>query len=199
LHAVNSITEHRESIVQLGIDQFCQSSFWLGINADESLKKKTINALHRDLSRCLLLVRAGIFAGDNEVIESIIVEFVASVETPASFLVEAIRFLENACLTLLSQDEGVETELYFDYIISVFKSYKDDPVSTKSAQKIKPSKLNSQDIWISGEVAIAFASGGAFLGGLIANLPGAVAGALIGGIFGWFTKADAASYPKTSE
>jgi hypothetical protein len=40
---------------------------------------------------------------------------------------------------------------------------------------------------------IAFASGGAFLGGLIAQIPGAIAGALAGAIFGWFDKKSANS------
>jgi hypothetical protein len=37
-----------------------------------------------------------------------------------------------------------------------------------------------------GDRIIAFASGGAFAGGLIAQVPGAVIGAAAGAIFGWF-------------
>lgn len=49
------------------------------------------------------------------------------------------------------------------------------------------SNLN-EDVWDRGEQMIALASGGAFLGGLIAQAPGAVIGAFLGATFGWFKK-----------
>lgn len=73
--------------------------------------------------------------------------------------------------------------------------------STKGALKLQAEKLmfegsfeasffedKQQSFWQNGDRAIAFASGGAFLGGLIAQVPGAIVGALAGAIFGWFEK-----------
>ncbi len=49
------------------------------------------------------------------------------------------------------------------------------------------SNLN-EDVWDRGERMIALASGGTFLGGLIAQVPGAVIGAFLGATFGWCKK-----------
>jgi hypothetical protein len=46
----------------------------------------------------------------------------------------------------------------------------------------------SPNILEKGNRIIAFASGGAFLGGLIAQVPGAIAGAIIAAIYGTFVK-----------
>lgn len=37
-----------------------------------------------------------------------------------------------------------------------------------------------------GDRVLAFSAGGAFLGGLLAQIPGAVIGAFAGAMFGWF-------------
>ena len=44
------------------------------------------------------------------------------------------------------------------------------------------------NIWEKGNQMIAFASGDAFLGGLLAQVPGAIAGAIIAAIYGTFVK-----------
>lgn len=43
-------------------------------------------------------------------------------------------------------------------------------------------------IFLKGDQIIAFAAGGSFLGGLIAQIPGAAIGALLGVVFGLFYK-----------
>ena len=47
---------------------------------------------------------------------------------------------------------------------------------------------SKQNIWGKGNQIIVFASGGAFLGGLIAQVPGAIAGTIIAAIYGTFVK-----------
>lgn len=55
-----------------------------------------------------------------------------------------------------------------------------------------------KEVWRSGDRAIAFAAGGAFFGGLIAQIPGAVVGALAGTMFGWFEKGKPANSSENS-
>ncbi len=56
----------------------------------------------------------------------------------------------------------------------------------------------TQSVWKRGDRVIALSSGGAFLGGLIAQVPGAVVGAVTGAIFGWFDGAETASHTTNS-
>lgn len=63
----------------------------------------------------------------------------------------------------------------------------------KDSDNTRSSLTRFEKVSEKGDRMIAFASGGAFLGGLIAQIPGAVAGALAGAIFGWFDKKSANS------
>jgi len=54
-------------------------------------------------------------------------------------------------------------------------------------QQVKETNWKSR-VWSQGDRAIAFASGGAFLCGIIAELPGAIVGAIVGLLWGYFTK-----------
>ncbi len=47
---------------------------------------------------------------------------------------------------------------------------------------------NKYDVWLLGNKMIVFAGGGAFLGGLIAQLPGAIIGAIIAAIYASLVK-----------
>jgi hypothetical protein len=69
------------------------------------------------------------------------------------------------------------------YKESLQRNFKDAQSSSSRFEKVSEK----------GDRMIAFASGGAFLGGLIAQIPGAVAGALAGAIFGWFDEKSANS------
>lgn len=69
---------------------------------------------------------------------------------------------------------------------TVNKLYNGRPMKNKRPDN-QASALN-EDIWNRGERMIALASGGAFLGGLIAQVPGAAIGAFLGATFGWFEK-----------
>lgn len=60
---------------------------------------------------------------------------------------------------------------------------------------------NRKNVWESGKRVIALAAGGAFLGGLTAQLTGAAIGICLGAIFGYFYGEDgaASSYPASSD
>ena len=49
--------------------------------------------------------------------------------------------------------------------------------------KISPA---TKEIWQRGDRAIATGAGGALLGGIVAQLPGAIAGAIFGALYGLF-------------
>jgi len=58
-------------------------------------------------------------------------------------------------------------------------------VSRLDSQLADPSKQT--DFWKRGDRVIALASGGAFLGVLLAQIPGAIIGGLLAAIYAWFT------------
>lgn len=212
LRAVNSIHELGERIIQLAINQLCQSSSYISSNTNESFKAKTIPTLYNDLELCLVFVRYGLIAGSNDQINDVFTHEITRLDMPTNLLLEAVQIMKSSSQDLLSKDEFSLAEAYFDCIVDVLERSDIDeefstiyPVKKPLIQNTNhyiaelPRSHSEQNIWIHGDRLLSMASGGAFLGGLIANLPGAVTGALIGGIFGWFTKADAASYPKASE
>ena len=60
--------------------------------------------------------------------------------------------------------------------------------SRKTSTPRSSSPRTQRLTYISGDRIIAMASGGAFLGGLTAQVPGAIIGAMLGAIFGYFAK-----------
>lgn len=54
--------------------------------------------------------------------------------------------------------------------------------------------LEAPGFWQRGDRLIALASGGAFLGGLLAQIPGAIVGGLLAGVFAWLSN-DAKTSP----
>lgn len=75
------------------------------------------------------------------------------------------------------------------------------PLQFSELSKIKPSRTSSavksrSNFWERGDRVIALGSGGAFLGALIAQLPGAVIGGVIATLFAWFTYSSKV-HPKT--
>jgi hypothetical protein len=67
----------------------------------------------------------------------------------------------------------------------------------QQADKVSANGLSPVHSFIQkGDRIIAFASGGAFAGGLIAQIPGAIIGAVAGAMFGWF---ESSKIAKTSE
>jgi allophycocyanin-B len=75
----------------------------------------------RDYGWYLRLVTYGILAGDKEPIEKIgiigVKEMYNSLNVPVPGMVEAIRCLKEASLSLLSKEDAQEAGPYFDYII----------------------------------------------------------------------------------
>lgn len=86
---------------------------------------------------------------------------------------------------------------YDSRIEDVLKPQVEKSISEDSSEA-SSSEEKQQSFWERGDRAIAFSAGGAFLGGLIAQIPGAIVGALAGAIFGWFEKSKPASSSKNS-
>ncbi len=83
--------------------------------------QRQYNQCLRDYSWYLRLVTYGVLAGDKGPIEQIgligVKEMYNSLDVPVPGMVEAIRFLKDASLGLLSKDDAQEAAPYFDYII----------------------------------------------------------------------------------
>ncbi|NJL45903.1 MAG: allophycocyanin [Leptolyngbyaceae cyanobacterium SM2_3_12] len=75
----------------------------------------------RDYGWYLRLITYGIIAGDKTPIESIglvgVREMYNALDVPVPGMAEAIRCLKQASLSLLADEDAVEAEPYFDYII----------------------------------------------------------------------------------
>lgn len=75
----------------------------------------------RDFGWYLRLITYGILSGDKEPIEKIgligVREMYNSLGVPVAGMVESMRCLKKAALSLLSQAEAAEAAPYFDYII----------------------------------------------------------------------------------
>jgi hypothetical protein len=52
---------------------------------------------------------------------------------------------------------------------------------------------NTTDFWERGDRVMVMAAGGAILGGMLAQIPGATLGAILAGIYGWYTAPENAS------
>lgn len=75
----------------------------------------------RDFGWYLRLITYGILSGDKDPIEKIgligVREMYNSLGVPVAGMVESIRCLKKAALSLLSEPEAAEAAPYFDYII----------------------------------------------------------------------------------
>jgi len=75
----------------------------------------------RDYGWYLRLITYGLLAGDKDPIESIgligVREMYNSLGVPVPGMVESIRCLKEASLSLLDEEDAKETAPYFDYII----------------------------------------------------------------------------------
>lgn len=75
----------------------------------------------RDYGWYLRLISYGVLAGDKEPIEKIgligVREMYNSLGVPVPGMVESIRCLKNASLSLMSDEDAAEAAPYFDYII----------------------------------------------------------------------------------
>jgi allophycocyanin-B len=75
----------------------------------------------RDYGWYLRLITYGVIAGDKAPIESIgligVREMYNALAVPVPGMVEAIRCLKEASLSLLSDEDVVEATPYFDYVI----------------------------------------------------------------------------------
>jgi hypothetical protein len=79
---------------------------------------------------------------------------------------------------------------------AIAERLKDLEIATQSTVKPQPTDRitpTTKKIWQRGDRAIATGAGGALLGGIVAQLPGAVAGAVFGTLYGLFVVPKATS------
>ena len=90
-------------------------------NGGNAYGQKQYNQCLRDFGWYLRLVTYGVLAGDKDPIEKTgligVKEMYNSLEVPVPGMVDAIRCLKEASLSLLSKEDARETSPYFDYII----------------------------------------------------------------------------------
>jgi hypothetical protein len=87
---------------------------------------------------------------------------------------------------LLAEKTGIDRNSKSDRSLDLSSK---ESQSTQS--KVKPQTLGNKapttkEIWQRGDRAIATGAGSAFLGGIVAQLPGAIAGAVFGTLYGLF-------------
>jgi len=83
------------------------------------------------------------------------------------------------------------TSLDFERQIAQILNTDNIPIAAKKFLSRRDSQLTDaskqSDFWKRGDRVMAIASGGAFLGVLLAQIPGAIIGGLIAAIYAWFT------------
>jgi hypothetical protein len=70
---------------------------------------------------------------------------------------------------------------------------RETPAKSSKPPGKKPTSDKSDIMWAKGNRVIAMTAGGAFLGGMVAQAPGSIIGAIAGAVIGLFAKVDAAS------
>ena len=110
-----------------------------------------------------------------------------------------ITLLVQPTRTSLQSEEGDPNSSWPSWQLSTQINKKLGAKTESKLNKAENKRLSLvQNFVEKGDRAIAFSAGGAFLGGLIAQIPGAVVGALAGAIFGWFEKSKPANSSEDS-
>lgn len=103
---------------------------------------------------------------------------------------EVVKVVGRQNITLLVQP--TRTSSQDEQVNLPFQFTQTNELAAKTESKLNKVENNRLDLARNfvekGDRTIAFSAGGAFLGGLIAQIPGAIVGALVGAIFGWFEK-----------
>jgi Phycobilisome protein len=200
LDTAQKITNNRDSIVQETLAQ-------LKVN-DTSINQK-YDACVEHLNFLLNGITYAVMAGNESAIDrflpswrEIYVPLDASIETT----VRVIQVMKKVTANYVAAKAVKELEPYFEYIVQDVYSFQDEhspstfPASLSdgdsiteplSQDKDKVERINNsatpaKKIRERGNRAIAIGAGYAFLGGLFAQLPGAIAGAVFGVLFGLF-------------
>jgi allophycocyanin-B len=121
LSVVRSLTENEKKIVDESAKQlFSRKPEYVAPGGNAFGQKQRAQCL-RDYSWYLRLVTYGVLAGSTELIQQIGLvgarEMYNSLGVPMPGMVEAMRCMREASLTLLSEDQQVLAAPYFDYLI----------------------------------------------------------------------------------
>ena len=121
LSVVRSLTENEKKIVDESAKQlFTRKPEYVAPGGNAFGQKQRAQCL-RDYSWYLRLVTYGVLAGSTELIQQIGLvgarEMYNSLGVPMPGMVEAMRCMREASLTLLSEDQQTLAAPYFDYLI----------------------------------------------------------------------------------
>ena len=121
LSVVRSLTENEKKIVDESAKQlFTRKPEYVAPGGNAFGQKQRAQCL-RDYSWYLRLVTYGVLAGSTELIQQIGLvgarEMYNSLGVPMPGMVEAMRCMREASLTLLSEDQQVLAAPYFDFLI----------------------------------------------------------------------------------
>ena len=121
LRVANALSENRERIVkQAGGQLFQKRPDVISPGGNAYGEDMTASCL-RDMDYYLRLVTYGIVSGDVTPIEEIGIigarEMYRSLGTPLDAIVESVREMKSASLSLLGGQDADEASFYFDYVI----------------------------------------------------------------------------------
>ena len=121
LSVVRSLTDNEKKIVDESAKQlFSRKPEYVAPGGNAFGQKQRAQCL-RDYSWYLRLVTYGVLAGSTELIQQIGLvgarEMYNSLGVPMPGMVEAMRCMREASLTLLSEDQQALAAPYFDYLI----------------------------------------------------------------------------------
>jgi allophycocyanin alpha subunit len=121
LRIAQTLTDSRERIIKQAGDSLFQKRPDVVSPGGNAYGEEMTATCLRDLDYYLRLVTYGIVAGDVTPIEEIgivgVREMYKSLGTPVDAVVEGVRAMKSASLSLLSGDDADEAGSYFDYVI----------------------------------------------------------------------------------
>lgn len=121
MRIANTLAENEKKIVQQASKQLWQKRPDFIAPGGNAYGERQRALCLRDYGWYLRLITYGLLSGDKEPIEKIgligVREMYNSLGVPVPGMMESIRCLKQASLSLLSAEDAVEAAPYFDYII----------------------------------------------------------------------------------
>ncbi|BAY14874.1 allophycocyanin alpha subunit ApcA [Nostoc sp. HK-01] len=122
LRLVQSLTENRDRIVKQAGNQLFQKRPDIVSPGGNAYGQEMTATCLRDMDYYLRLITYSIVAGDSTPIQEIGVigarEMYRSLGTPIEGVVEGIRGMKNATISMMSAEDSQEVSGYFDYLIA---------------------------------------------------------------------------------
>jgi allophycocyanin alpha subunit len=125
LRIAQVLTDSRERIVKQAGDQLFQKRPDVVSPGGNAYGEEMTATCLRDLDYYLRLITYGVVSGDITPIEEIgivgVREMYKSLGTPIDGVVEGVRGLKSAAVSLLSGEDAAEAGTYFDYVIGAMQ------------------------------------------------------------------------------